>query len=72
MSMRSLEAAILWELREVTKKRSIRQKDIQEWSTGTVKVSENETHFFLPMHNVNVAVLTTALGKRAAKKGAVR
>lgn len=64
MSMRSPESAILAELREVAGKRSIRLKDIMEWSTGNVKTEVGETHFFLPGLNVNCTVLTPALGKK--------
>jgi hypothetical protein len=64
MGMRSLEAAVLAELRTVAGRRSIRQKDIMEWSTGTVKTGPGETHFFLPELKVNLSVLTEALGKK--------
>ena len=56
MGIRNLEAQILAELREVAGKRSIRQKDIMEWSTGNVKVEEGETHYFLPHLGIHVAV----------------
>jgi len=70
MSMRTLETAVLNELRYVAKRRSIRLKDIMEWSTGDVKVEAGETHFFLPTLKVNCAVKTEALGKpkKAAPK----
>ena len=61
--MRSLESAILAELREVAQNRSIRLKDIMEWSTGTVKVQEGETLLFLPDLKIQCAVKTAALGK---------
>lgn len=43
MSMRSLEAEILAELRAVTGKMSLRQKDIMEWSTTKLEPQEGET-----------------------------
>ena len=67
MSMRSLETAILAELREVVGKRSIRLKDIQEWSTGDVKIQDGETLVILPDLKVNVAVKTECLGKKRAE-----
>jgi hypothetical protein len=68
MSMRTLETAILAELRVVAGRRSIRLKDIMEWSTGDVKILEGDTHFFLPGLEINVAVSTEALGEKMHKK----
>lgn len=65
MSMKSLEAAILNELRHMVDKRSIRQKDIQEWSTGKIDPHEGETYYYLPRVGVHVCVLTSALPKVA-------
>lgn len=56
MSMKSLEAEILAELKLVAKNNKLRQKDIVEWSTGDVKIEEGETHYFLPDLKINVAV----------------
>lgn len=61
MGLRNLEALILRELREVAKCRAIKQRDIQEWSTGEHKVREyalpgGESVFFLPETKVWVAV----------------
>ena len=56
MSLRTLEAEILKEARTVTGKKSLRQKDIQEWSTGDIKVEAGETHYFLPQLRINIAV----------------
>ncbi len=61
MSMKSLESAILKELRIVAKKNSIRLKDIMEWSTSEKTVKENirpkeEKLFFLPELKVWCAV----------------
>lgn len=72
MSMKSLEAAILNELRELTGKRSLRQKDIQEWSTGPLKQLDDETRFFLPGLAVSCAVKTEALPKPKAAKTAAK
>jgi hypothetical protein len=68
MSMRSLESAVLAELREVSGKRSLRLKDVMEWSTGDVKVNPDETLFRLPDLAINCAVKTEALGKRRAPR----
>ena len=56
MSMRTLEASILQELRMVTKNNRLRRKDIVSWSTGKVGVLEGETLYFLPKLKINVAV----------------
>jgi len=56
MSMKSLEAAILSELKVVAGNPKLRQKDIMEWATGTVKAEEGETLYWLPLNRVNVAV----------------
>ena len=64
MGMRSLEAAMLAELRMVARRSTIRQKDVMEWSTGEVKTANDETLFRLPDLGINVAVKTSALGKR--------
>lgn len=67
MSMRSLETAICAELREVTGVRTLRIKDIQEWSTGDVKKVEGETIFTLPLLSINASVKTERLGKKFKK-----
>ena len=64
MSMRTLESAVLAELREVSRKRSLRLKDIMEWSTGDVKVQPDETAFFLPSLQINCSVKTATLKTR--------
>lgn len=61
MGMRQFEAEILAELRELTGKRKLRQKDIREWGTGKVKCQTDEVVFSLPGTKVNVAVLKTAV-----------
>lgn len=57
MSLRELEAAILRELREVAGKKKLRQKDIQEWSTGVITPQGEEKVVFLPEQRVYVAYL---------------
>lgn len=57
MSLRSLEAEILKELRIVAKDQKLRQKDIMEWSTGDVERRDGEKAYRLPKLGVNVAVL---------------
>lgn len=56
MGMKQLEAAILVEARDVTKRRSLRQKDILEWSTGDIKPQDGEKVFRLPDLGINVAI----------------
>ena len=57
MSMRSLEAAILNELKQIAKNPKLKQKDIIEWQTGKgLKVHDDETLFFLPELFISVAV----------------
>lgn len=55
MGIRTLEAHILAELREVTGKKKIRQKDIMEWSSGEIKAQEGENYAFLPHLKIHVA-----------------
>ena len=57
MSLKTFEVAILKEARQVTGRKTLRQKDIQEWSTGDVKIEEGEKHYFLPELKINIAVL---------------
>lgn len=57
MGLRQLEAAVLRELRGVTKEDSLRLRDIQEWSTGVIKQREQERVYFLPELKVYCAVL---------------
>jgi len=57
MSLRSLESAILAELRTVADNPKIRLKDIMAWQTGdTLAPQEGETYFYLPELHVSVAV----------------
>lgn len=57
MSMKSLETAILLELKEVAKNDKLRLKDIMEWQTGnTLKAQEGETLYYLPRLAVSCAV----------------
>ena len=56
MGMRELESAILDELKKVTGNNKLRKKDIMEWSTGTIKLQEGETVYYLPELCVNVAI----------------
>ncbi len=64
MSLRSLEAEMLQEAREVIGKRNLRQKDIQEWSSAEVKPQTGERAFHLPKLGLWVAVKVEALPKR--------
>lgn len=63
MSLREIETAMLAELREVADKRSIRLKDIMEWSTAPVQAQEGETLYFLPNLKIHVAVKLPAKGQ---------
>jgi hypothetical protein len=55
MSMRSLEAEILAQAREVFNNRKLRQKDILEWSSGHIKPQAEEVVAKLP-NGIRVAV----------------
>jgi hypothetical protein len=57
MGMKQLELAVLYSVREVAKDKTIRLKDIMEWSTGEVKVQEGETLYKLPDLGIECAVL---------------
>ncbi len=56
MSMRSLESAILAEAREFFNYRSLRLKDIREWSTGEIKAEPDEVLAKLPHLGVNICI----------------
>lgn len=58
MGTRELEAAILAELKNVSGRSQIRQKDIMEWRSGkdSVKAEDGETLFYLPELQISVAV----------------
>jgi hypothetical protein len=59
MGIRTLEAEIVQELRDVTGLKSLRQKDIVEWSTGNVKTEAGELLAHLPKLAINVAYVST-------------
>ncbi len=56
MSIRSLEAKILREVRLVSGNRKLRQKDIVEWSSGKVKRKPDEKIYYLERLALEVAV----------------
>lgn len=60
MSMRSLESAICLELRRITKRPSLRIKDIMEWSTSEAAVRKNaqetEEVIHCPLNGVWAAI----------------
>lgn len=69
MSMRSLETAIINELREVSGIKKLRVKDMLEWTTGEIKPDVTEQVFFLRNLRINVAVLKSLLPvPKVAKK----
>jgi len=57
MSLRTLENAIVAELRQVTGNRKLRPKDIQEWSTTPVESQGKEKAVKLPKLGVYVSYL---------------
>lgn len=57
MGMRQLEAQILAEAKIVTGNKKLRQKDIAEWSTGTINPRYDETVFVLPKLQISIAVV---------------
>ena len=63
MSMKTLEAAILAEAREVLKNRKLRQKDIAEWSTGEIEAHDGEVVVHL-IHIGAYAAVKTEHDKR--------
>lgn len=56
MSMRSLESAVLAGARATFNNRKLRQKDIQEWSTGGIKPQDDEVTAFVADPGVNVTI----------------
>ena len=58
MSMAKWEREILRELREVTGERSLRLKDLMEWSTGKLTPQDGEKMVYLPHNGVDVCYNT--------------
>lgn len=56
MNMRALESAITSEARRHFNNRTLRVKDLQEWSTGPIKVQAGEVVERLPLNGVYVAI----------------
>ena len=56
MSLRALEAEILAAARQVSCNSRLRQKDIQEWTTGEIAPHDGEVVLVLPLLGVNVAI----------------
>jgi len=55
--MKTLETAILRELRVVASDNKIRMKDVMEWRTGhKLKVQEGEVLYYLPVTGISCAV----------------
>jgi hypothetical protein len=56
MSMATLERAILGGAKVVFNNPKLRQKDIQEWSSGEIKPHDGEVCARIPDPGVNVAI----------------
>jgi hypothetical protein len=56
VSLRSLESAITSEARRHFNNRTLRVKDLQEWSTAPIKPEAGEVAEHLPLNNVYVAI----------------
>lgn len=56
MSLRALESAITSEARRHFNNRTLRVKDLQEWSTGPIKAQAGEVVERLPLNGVYVAI----------------
>ncbi len=56
MSIRALESAITSEARRHFNNRTLRVKDLQEWSTAPIKAQEGEVTALLPLNRVYVAI----------------
>lgn len=56
MGMKEINAAVLREVREVAKDKTICQKDIMEWSSGDIQTQAGETVYDLPELGVKCAV----------------
>lgn len=59
MSMATLEREIVFEASRILHNRKLRKKDLREWSTGTVKIAEDEVQIHIPELGVNVVVFKT-------------
>lgn len=56
MSLRALESAITSEARRHFNNRTLRVKDLQEWSSAPIKVQPGEVTALLPLNRVYVAI----------------
>ena len=54
--MRQLEAEILHELKIVANNKKLRQKDIMEWASGSIKAHDGEEVYHLPELKMDVAI----------------
>ena len=63
MSFKTLETAVLAELRSITGNTRLKMKNVMEWSTGEVKAHEGETYVFLPKLQVHVCYIDPKLAK---------
>lgn len=70
MGMREIESTITYYARTILNNRSLRVKDIREWSTGEVKAQEGEVVIHIADGlNVNVAYFTTMDKRNKLKAG---
>ena len=56
MSVRALESAITAEARRHFNNRTLRVKDLQEWSSAPIKAQAGEVTAKLPLNGVYVAI----------------
>jgi hypothetical protein len=56
MSIRQLESAITAEARRHFNNRTLRVKDLQEWSSAEIKAQAGEVTAFLPLNRLHVAI----------------
>lgn len=56
MSIRQLESAIIAEARRYFNNRTLRVKDLQEWSSAPIKAPTGEVTVKLPLNGVYVAI----------------
>ena len=68
MSMRSFESLMLYHLRLLTGRSTLRLKDVQECRNDPIDPRATETLFHLPELGIYCAVLTTALWKKRKPK----
>jgi hypothetical protein len=69
MSLRTLERAILQEVRLVAKRPDLKLKHVMEWQTGpALQAQEGEALYYLPVLHISVVVNLPQLNSKGKTK----